>query len=646
MEKKKILVVDNHPLLLTFMADLLEDKGHQVVTAKDGLSAMEILQTYIPDIMFIDLIMPNIDGKKLCQIIRKMPKLDDVNLVILSAIAAEEDLNLAELGANACIAKGPLSSMAKYVIAALDQSDPAASGILAEKVSGLESVYSREITNELLSEKKHLEVILKSMSEGILEVTPEGKVVYANPAALSLTDKPEGKLLASHFTDLFSENDRIRVQNMFDQMRSKSQLIAQDSPVTLDGKQIELRVLPLEEDGHKSIVILNDVSKQKLREAQLQQAQKMESIGTLAAGIAHDFNNLLMGIQGYASLMLLSTESTHHFYDMLKGIEKQVKRGSKLTMQLLGYARKGKYEVRPINLNQLVKDTSETFGRTKKDIAIHSELAEDIFALEADQEQIEQALLNLYVNAADAMPGGGNLFLQTTNTTHDEMKDRLYDPKPGRYILLSITDTGMGMDKKIIRKIFDPFFSTKELGRGTGLGLASVYGIVKGHGGYIDVDSEKGYGTTFRIYLPATEKIFKDKRSEVKNYDEIPHGTGTVLLVDDEEITREVGGQMLKAMGYQIVVAMDGKEALEVYEKSHDKIDIVLLDIVMPNMGGSETYDRLRQINPDVKVILSSGYSINGEATAILERGCNDFIQKPFNLNELSKKLKNILGKK
>jgi nitrogen-specific signal transduction histidine kinase/ActR/RegA family two-component response regulator len=412
------------------------------------------------------------------------------------------------------------------------------------------------------------------------------------------------------------------------------------------GKQIEVKVLPLENGGNKVVLILNDVSEKKLREAQLRQAQKMESIGTLAAGVAHDFNNLLMGIQGYASLMLLSTDSANPFFEMLKGIEKQVQRGSRLTRQLLGYARKGKYEIRPLDLNRLVKETSETFGRTRKEITIHRELGADMFPVQADQEQIEQTLFSLYVNAADAMPGGGDLFLQTMNTTHNEMKGRLYDPKPGNYVRLSVIDTGTGIEKSIMAKIFDPFFTTKEMGRGTGLGLASVYGIVKGHGGYIDVDSEMGRGTTFRIYLPETEQVLKEKGSGAGNVNEIPKGEGTVLLVDDEDVMLDVGRQMLEAMGYSVIVSHDGGEAIELYEENKDAIDVVMLDIVMPNMGGGEAFDRLREINPDVKVILSSGFSIDSEAAEILACGCDGFIQKPFNLKELSKKLKQILDRK
>jgi len=367
----------------------------------------------------------------------------------------------------------------------------------------------------------------------------------------------------------------------------------------------------------------------------------MEAIGTLAGGIAHDFNNLLMVIQGNASLMLLDVDPSHPHYEMLSSIVKQVQSGSRLTNQLLGYARKGKYDVRPFQLNQLVEETSTTFGRTRNEININRTLTDDQFPIEGDIGQIEQILMNLLVNAADAMPAGGDIFLRTINIPHGDMKGKLYNPKPGDYILLTVADTGIGMDPKTVQHIFEPFFTTKELGRGTGLGLASVYGIVKGHGGYVDVESEKGQGTTFKIYLPASKE-------EVYNTIELPDnilkGTGTILLVDDEEAVLEVGEKLLKVMGYHVLTAREGREAIDVYKKHRETVDLVLLDIIMPNMKGGEVFDCLKEINPDIKVLLSSGYSIDGEASKILERGGKGFIQKPFHLERLSETIRAILG--
>ena len=394
-----------------------------------------------------------------------------------------------------------------------------------------------------------------------------------------------------------------------------------------------------------TVGVIRDITERKRLEEQrerMHHAQKMESIGQLAGGIAHDFNNLLMGIQGNVALMLLKKDLPHAHCERLKNIERQAQSAAKLTSHLLGYARKGKYEVKPIDLNQLVEEVSDTFGRTRKEITIHRELADDLYGVEADSSQIEQVLLNLFVNAADAMPGGGDLMLKTMNTSYKDMKGKVYRPKVGNYVLLTVTDTGMGMDKRTMEKIFDPFFTTKEMGRGTGLGLASVYGVIKGHGGYIDADSTEGHGATFSIHLAASEKKVQ---KAVRTADQFAKGTGTVLLVDDEETVLEVSKGLLEAMGYQVLMAKDGKEAIEVYEKSRDDIDVVLLDMVMPKVGGGEAYDRMRQINPHVKVLLSSGFSIDGEASAILDRGCNGFIQKPFTVKELSEKIKKILEK-
>jgi signal transduction histidine kinase/CheY-like chemotaxis protein len=384
--------------------------------------------------------------------------------------------------------------------------------------------------------------------------------------------------------------------------------------------------------------------KKKL-EVQFRYAQKMEALGTLAGGIAHNFNNFLMGIQGNVSLMLLETDPNHPNYKRLKNIEKLIDSGSKLTSQLLGYTREGRYEVKPFSLNQVVKEASDTFDATKKEIRVHQELSEDLFGINADQGQIKQVLLDLYVNAADAMPRGGDLFLKTINVTHKDITGKPYRVKPGRYVLLTIVDTGVGMDKTTMDRIFDPFFTTKGLSKATGLGLASVYGIVKAHAGYIDVDSKKGHGTTFSIYLPSYEKeVVEEKDLSPK----VLKGKETVLLVDDDDMIVDVSSEMLSKMGYDVLIARGGKEAIEIISKAHNlpsAPDLVILDMIMPEMGGGETFDRMKEIDPEIKVLLSSGYSIDGQAKEILNRGCSGFIQKPFSMKELSVRIREILDK-
>jgi CheY-like chemotaxis protein len=340
--------------------------------------------------------------------------------------------------------------------------------------------------------------------------------------------------------------------------------------------------------------------------------------------------------------MLLDVASEDENFKYLKKIENIVKSGSKLTGQLLGYARKGKYEIKPLFLNLLIKETSEIFGRTRKEITIHRSFAEDLFLIDADQGQIEQVLLNLYVNAWQAMPNGGDLFLETKNTTHETIKGEFYQPHQGKYVMLVIADSGIGMDEQTRKRIFDPFFTTKEINRGTGLGLASVYGIVKNHGGYIDVESEKGKGTTFRIFFPASEKELKEEK---KTYEDILIGKETVLLVDDEDMIVDVGVQILKILGYKVLVGRNGKEALEIYKMNREDINLIILDMIMPNMGGVETFDKIKEIDPDVKILLSSGYSVDGQAMTLLNKGCNGFIQKPFNIVQLSQKIREVLDK-
>lgn len=376
---------------------------------------------------------------------------------------------------------------------------------------------------------------------------------------------------------------------------------------------------------------------------QLQQAQKMESIGTLAGGIAHDFNNLLMGIMGHISLMLLRAAPEQQLFEHVKAIEDIVQRGADLTRQLLGFARGGKYEVKPTDLNKLIENSLELFGRTQKKMRIHTKYQEGLWPVEVDRGQIEQVLLNIYVNAWEATPGSGEIFIETINVVLGENFIKPFTVRFGKYVRISVTDTGVGMDKATQERIFEPFFTTKEMGRGTGLGLASAYGIIKNHGGIIDVESEIGHGTTFAVYLPASEK--EVTAEENKATGEITKTTGTVLLVDDEDIILDVCTDMLTHMGFKVLVAKSGGEAVEIYDRQKGNIDLVILDMIMPGMGGGEAYDRIKEMDPKAKVLLSSGYSIDGEASEILARGCNGFIQKPFNIKELCEKITAFLQK-
>jgi CheY-like chemotaxis protein len=338
--------------------------------------------------------------------------------------------------------------------------------------------------------------------------------------------------------------------------------------------------------------------------------------------------------------MMLDTEVNSPHYEKLKKVEQLIQSGSQLTSQLLGYARKGTFALKIVDLNQIVKDSVEIFGRTRKDIAIDMDLSSTAGPVEIDRSQVEQVLFNLFINSADAMPDGGDIRLNTSIVNLSEIGKKPYKMESGRYVLLQVTDTGHGMNAETQKRIFDPFFTTKEMGRGTGLGLASAYGIIKSHAGYIDVASEIGQGTTFSIYLQVSERKTPDG---VKGHETIKFGKGTILVVDDEDMVLEIGTEMIGKMGYQTLAARNGDEAISLYRKSPDDIDLVVLDLIMPGASGSDTFDMLRQINTGVKVLLASGYSIDSQAVALMDRGCNGFIQKPYNLEDLSRKIDEIL---
>ena len=506
------------------------------------------------------------------------------------------------------------------------------------------------------SEEKY-RTILESIEEGCFEVDLAGNLTFCNDALCAISGFSRAELMGMNNREYTSPETAKKMYTFFNKIyrTGKPAKIMDFEIIRKDGAKMvfEMSASLMRDQAGEPIGfrgVVRDITERKRAEqenqklqSQLQQAQKMEALGTLAGGIAHNFNNLLTGILGNTALTLLDIGPTHPHYDRLKSIEKLVESGSKLTKQLLGYARKGSYEVKPISLNRVVKETSDTFGATKKEIRVHQELAEDLWGVRADQGQIEQVLWNLYINAADAMPNGGDLSLRTMNATEKDMSCKPYKPKPGAYVLLMVRDNGIGMDNETLDHIFEPFFTTKTLGAGSGLGLASVYGIIKAHRGYIDVDSREGEGTTFEIYLPASKEELMREESKVPEVMLI--GTESILLVDDEDMVLDVGREILEALGYTVFVAKSGKEAIAFYEDNKEKIAMIILDIIMPDMGGGETFDRLKELNPDVKVLLSSGYSIDGRATEILQRGCDGFIQKPFSIKGLSGQIREILHK-
>jgi two-component system cell cycle sensor histidine kinase/response regulator CckA len=495
-----------------------------------------------------------------------------------------------------------------------------------------------------LSEEKY-RLLVENANDAIF-ILQEGQVKFSNRKAIRIGETIGIDLERIPFVNYIHPDDRSLLIDRHPRRLKGEKPLNIDAfrLVGNDGQEMwaEINTVQVNWEGKPATLnFLRDITLQRKLEHQLQISQKMEAVGTLAGGIAHDFNNLLMGIQGRTSLMLLESDRRHPFYEHLKETENYVMRAAGLTKQLLGLARGGKYEVKPTDLNVLVSQSISLFGRTKKEISIKAKYQEQLKTVEVDRSQIDQVLLNIYVNAWQAMAEGGVLYVQTSNVDLDDNFVSAYGVRPGKYAAISITDTGIGMDEQIAKRVFDPFFTTKEKDRGTGLGVASAYGIIKNHDGIITVESQRGQGATFSVYLPASDKYFIEEKQDERK---ILTGSETVLLVDDEEMILDVGVQLLKKMGYRVLTAAHGDQALEIYSRHKDSIAIVVLDLVMPQISGGEIYDRLKAIDSNVKVLLSSGYSVDGQAAEILNRGCDGFIQKPFRLDELSKKIRAIVA--
>lgn len=633
---KKILVVDNHPLILEFMSNLLTREGYEVVTAEDGLTALDILQTFTPEIIFIDLIMPNIDGRKLCGILRRIPECKDAYIVILSGIATEEEIDFEALGANACIAKGPFNKMTESILLVLERLHGSLSPSPSDAILGWRHSSPWMITRELLSIKSHFEVILETMLEGIIETAGKGRIIYANRTAKALIELPEEEILGMSFVSLFRESDRDTVRECIESLENTPKILSGDSLVMLSGKQVSLKLLPIPNKAGAAIIILNDITQQKQMEAQLEQARKMEAVGVLAGGIAHDFNNILTAVIGNISLGKLCTPQGSNVMDRLDAAEKAALRAKSLTQQLLTFAKGGSPVKRLLYLPECIEENTKLAVRGSN-VRCEFNLAEDTWPVEADEGQIAQVVSNLVINAGQAMPEGGNLAISSKNVIFDR------PPFPslpaGKYVKISFQDNGIGIAAENLPKIFDPYFSTR--GVGSGFGLATAYSIIRRHGGHITVDSEYGSGTTFHIFLPASERSLK--RSEQPG---LPAGKGRVLVMDDDETVREVLGKMLGFIGYDVCFASDGNEAIKVYQEeleNHHAFDAVILDLTIPGgMGGKETIHQLLNIDRNVKAIVCSGYSNDPILSEYHEFGFKGVITKPCMIQELSQVLREV----
>jgi len=626
---KKILLVDDDRVLLKFASDLLEKEGHEVATAQDGFAALNLLTSFYPEIMFFDLIMPKIDGDKLCHIVRKMPHLKDCYLVILSAAVAELDFDYTEIGADAYIAKGPFDVMGKHVLAAVETSEVPRQDDAPKPIKGLESVYARQLTKELLSRNRHLETILESMSEGILEVF-SGKVVYANASAVAMFGTEKGHLLASYPPDLFAGEARNKLAALLKSGAEERLEIGINNPVELGGRLVTITCIPVKGEPLTTILLITDVTERKQLELRLQHVQKMEAIGTIAAGVAHNFRNTLTEVLVNTQVIQMNHKEKSDIAEITERISQSVKRGAGLVDGLLQFSRK--QMAKEFTRLDLVDVIKETYRLVKKSFDKRIDLQIDVpdtLPILGDYSGVSQALMNLCTNARDAMPAGGQLRIQAKQI--------------GNHAELIVSDSGQGMKRKTIEQCFDPFFTTKPIGKGTGLGLSTTYGIVKSHDGLIQVESKPKKGTTITMTFPLAEDdaaVEEAPRPAAK----ISYGNGEIILVvDDEEEILKAMQNLLNGLGYKSAIAGSGKDALEKYQTL--KPEVVLMDINMPEMDGANCAEKIFDINPDAKIAFITGYEVEGldEFGDRIKNSVKTFLTKPVELTDLSAALSSLL---
>jgi len=645
MPTADILIVDDEPRLCESIKTLFNSKNYEVIIANCGKNATDFLANRTFDLAILDVHLPDMMGTQLLGDIKV--KTPDTAVII---ITGEAELN----SALSALQQGAYDYLRKPF--EFDELLNTVENALSQKKLKLEK---DQVHNKLFLSERKYRYLVQNSPDIIYSLDTNGNFTFLSEAVEHMLGFPADQLIGRHYSDIIFEEDREKAKWFFAEGRSRYrasagielQLKKGDTSRKNKAKErticVELKSMDVYEthnanSGQKFVGthgVIRDISERQRLQDQLRNAERMESLGTLAGGIAHDFNNLLMGIQGRTTLVSMDLHRNDPKLEHLKIVDEHIRSAKDLTSQLLGFARRGKYEVTPTDINELILRSIKMFGRTKKEIIIETRFHHTNIIVEIDRGQIEQVLLNLYVNAWQAMPDGGKLYVETDVAELSDTNPNSLKLKPGRYVRILVKDTGVGMDPQTLQQIFDPFFTTKEKGRGTGLGLASAYGILKNHNGGIHADSSLGCGATFSIYLPISENNVVEEIRTEKN---VQIGSETILFVDDEQLVIDVGKALLEEMGYHVLVANNAQEALETVRNYGSKIDLVILDMIMPGMDGGKIFDRIRRISPEMPVLLSSGYALNGKAGEIMKKGCSGFIQKPFTLAEISEKVRNI----
>jgi len=647
-EKGVILIVDDTPTNLEVLFDFLANCGFKVLVAEDGMSAIERAEYAPPDLILLDVIMPGMDGFETCRRLKASELTKDIPVIFMTALSETVDkVRGLNLGAVDYVTK-PLQHEEVLARVKLHFSLRNLTKTLQAQNLRLE----QEIQERQRSEQKIHEqaALLDITTDAILVQDLSNQILFWNKGAERLYGWKAEEAVGKNADKLLYRDTFCDVEDNPISLAEKAEWQGELHQVTKEGKEIIVAsrlTLVRDEDGQpKSILTVNtDITEKKQLEAQFLRGQRMESLGTLASGIAHDLNNALTPIMMTVQLLEIKLQDELS-QEWLSILETNVKRAADLVKQVLSFARGLEGKHKTLQVGQLISEieqiAKQTFSRA---IVIRTDIpAENLWTVSGDATQLHQVLMNLCVNARDAMPEGGILGISAQNLWIDENYARMnLDAKVGPYVVITVSDTGIGIPRKIVDRIFEPFFTTKELGKGTGLGLSTVIGIIKSHGGFVNVYSEVGKGTQFKVYLPVTQTIETDCIPAV--HKELPAGHGElILVVDDEDSIREITKTSLETNAYKVLTASDGIEAVALYTQHKEEISVVLIDMMMPSMDGPTTIRILQKINPQVKIIGVSGLVSNHEMIELIGDSVKAFLPKPYTSNELLKNLQTVIS--
>ena len=658
MAKADILVVEDESIVARDLANRLKRLDYHVTgIAASGEDAIGKAVEAPPDLVLMDIMLRgDMDGIEAAgQIWERL----GVPVVYLTANSDENTLQRAKITGPFGYILKPFEERSLYTTIEMALYKHQIEDELRRHRDQLEEMVEErtaELTkaNEALQEsEERYRTLIETSPDAIMLADMDDKLIMANQEAARIHgyESPEEMMSSVTSTfELIAPEDRPRaVENVQKTVEQGRLGDVEYTFLRKDGSTFpaELSASLIRNGGSTPkafIAVTRDITERKEIEDRSQQQERLAAVGQLAAGIAHDFNNILTGIIGYAQLLNMHPDIPEPVKEDLASIEVEGQRAAHLIRQVLDFSRQSVMRRQSLDLVPFLKESLKFLKRTiPENVHIFMEMGSDEYLVQADPTQIQQVVTNLAVNARDAMPRGGELRFKLSSLRPDSSADLpLPDMPIMEWVVLEVSDTGTGIPPEIRSRIFDPFFTTKEVGEGTGLGLAQVYGIVMQHDGFVDLQSEMGQGTTFRVYLPK-QALGGVLQQDSEEQTEIPHGTETVMLVEDEPLVLNVGQEILTSLGYTVLSATNGEEAVEIYEERADEIDLVVMDMVMPGMDGQETYQALVQINPEVRVVLISGYSLSSSIEELWSWGIRDFIQKPFRYPVLARAVRNVL---